>query len=285
MKTERRQELRTNDLGAFLLDVNDWTRKYIGRIGACAVVGLVALLMMRYHERSQLQSRESAILAMSGLSFGPAETDASFETLDGLIRDSKDPDVRMTALVRNGGAALNAVMGSDGFKPQHLDRAEKAYLELVEAYPDRMPVVGMAMSALATIAENRFVADEDLSHKEVARGYLTELQNGARFKGTPFQVDAAERLLHLDEVFQVIALAEPLAPAAAEPLAPAAEEQGKYPYISQSIKLRRSDGLPGLEAADLVSMPGETDVGPPLPDSRSDDQASQEPAAEESPTP
>ncbi|MEE9294654.1 MAG: hypothetical protein V3W34_06815 [Phycisphaerae bacterium] len=282
MKTERRQELRTNDLGAFLLDVNDWTRKYIGRIGAGAVVVLVALLMMRYHERSQLQSRDSAILAMSGLSFDPAETDASFETLDGLIRDSKDADVRMTALVRSGGAALNAAMGSDGFKPQYLDRAEKAYLELVKAYPDRMPVVGMAMSALATIVENRFVADKDLSHKEVARDYLTKLQNDVRFKGTPFQVDAAERLLHLDEIFQVIALAEPLASAA---------EQEKQPYISQSIQLGRLDGPSGLEsessklsATDLVSMPEDTDVGPPLPDSWSD-QDSQEPAAEKSPTP
>lgn len=273
MKTERKQELRTNDLGAFLLDANDWTRKYIARIGVGIVIVLVVVLTLRYSQRSQSQSQESDILAMAGLSFASVDAEASFATLEDLIRDSKDPDVKMAALVRHGSAALGAAMGTDGFNPEFLDRAEQSFKELVKAYPDRTPVIGMALSSLATIEENRFVVSEDVSRKEVARDYLTRLKNDAQFKGTPFQVGAADRLLHLDETFEVIAIAE----------SPAIEER-------QSFKIESIDSPPWAKPKpakpldeETVTLPSDSDVGPPLPNSLLD--RSSQPTGEDAQSP
>ncbi len=112
--------------------------------------------------------------------------------------------------MRKGLAATDLAMRRDRFQPEYLDQAEQAYEELRRAYPDCMPVVAMSLGALANIEENRFVADQDSKHRDTARAYLTQLQDDAQFRGTPFQTDAAQRLSELDDVFQVIVLAEPL---------------------------------------------------------------------------
>ncbi len=226
MKTERRHELRTNELGAFLLDVNDWAKKHAYQLGGGMIVLALAVLVVRNVQGSRAHTSDAALTTMFDLAFTPEDQAASFETLERLINEATDPYVRRKALLRKGLAATDLAMRSGQFQPEYLNQAEQAYEELRRAYPDCMPVVAMALGALANIEENRFVADQDLKHRDAARAYLTQLQDDPQFRGTPFQTDAAQRLRELEGVFQVIVLAEPLPlPPAPEP-GPAAQSPG-----------------------------------------------------------
>lgn len=245
MKTERRQELRTNELGAFLLDANDWARKYAYHLGGGIVVIVAAVLAMRYLQLARANTTDSAVVAMMGLSFEPEEAESSFGTLEGIIAETRDPDVKMAALLRTGTAALTMARKVDTEDPSpHLDRAEAAFQELRREYPERMPVVATALSSLAAIEADRFVIDHDMAHRETARKYLEAIQNDPLFKGSPFQTDAAERLLHLDGVFQVITLAEP---APLPPMPDAATTPvptGQIINAPPGVQIQRLDGPP-----------------------------------------
>lgn len=266
MKTERRQELRTNELGAFLLDINDWAKKYAYPLGGGIVVVALSVLAIRYLQVSRTNSTDAAVITMLGLSFAPEEADASFDALDGIIADAGDPDIKMTALLRKGTSALSLARKTDSDPTVELDRAEQAFQELRQSYPTRMPVVAMALSSLASIEEDRFVVDHDMTHRETARRYLEELQNSPMFKGSPFQTDAAERLQQLDDVFQVITLAPPLPPPPLPPVPDASSAVETPPEVTAppGIKLRRLDGPPpGFENPDADAASQETEQAAP----------------------
>ncbi len=230
MKTERKQELRTNELGAFLLDANDWAKKNSTQVFGGIVVVLVVVIAFRMFQSSRTESRNAAASSIGGLSFEtPEEIGTSFADLDDAINSTSDRSVRLTALVRKGAVAMSLV-GRDGFNPQYLDRAEEAYKEILNDYTNSMPALGAALSSLATIEESRFVQDQDKSRRTTAENYLTRLQNGPMFKGTPFQTVAAERLLNLDEVFKTVEIAP--APPAMAPPATAAPEKADPEVIS-----------------------------------------------------
>ncbi len=212
MKAERRQELKQNDLGAFILDISDWVKKYSLQVGGGLVVFIIILLVSKYVTKSQASSLEADLQLLGSLSFSAdADIDQSFATLDDLIRESGNSDFTMRALLRKGRTALFLSTGSaDGFKPEYLDKAEEACNALLASYGDRGPIAGAALSMLATVEENRFALDGLMSHQEKTRAYLERLQSDKLFKATPFQTQAAARLKTIDEVFQTVTLADPL---------------------------------------------------------------------------
>lgn len=213
MKTERRHELRTNDLSAFLLDTQEWAKKHATALGTVSVVAVVVVLSVAMVSRSRDSSMDAAWETMRTLSFTLEDAEASFITLDGLISEAKDRDFKMKALLNKATRSMNmALLQAEGFQPEYLDWAEEAYHALLDGYADRMPVAATALGGLATIEENRFVTDGDLSHRDTARAFLERLQNQAEFKGTPFQTNAARRLQTLDETFQTITMVEPPPP-------------------------------------------------------------------------
>jgi hypothetical protein len=210
MKAERRQELKTNELGAFLLDAGDWAQSHATQLGGAAAIAIIAIVGMKFLEMSRASAVDKAILSIADLNFDVSAADSSFSALNDIIEDASSRDVKMVALTRKAAAAMNLVRADGNFHPQYLDKAAEAYEELAKAFPDRMPVVGMALGVLATIEEDRFLVDGDLKHKEKAKEYLTRLVNEPPFKGTPFQTAAAQRLGMIDDIFQVITLADPL---------------------------------------------------------------------------
>lgn len=226
MRTQRRHELRTNDLSAFLQDANDWAKKHSTQIGTVAVVAAVVLVGYILVKRSKASSADAAWQTMRGLSFTPAEAAGSFATLEGLIADPPNRDFKMGALLRKARSAIGLALGQeDGFHPEYLDEAGNAYRELLEGYQQRPAVTGTALLGLATIEESRFATDGDLGHRAKAEEYLNRLVNEPQFKGTPFQTEAARRLQEYDGTFQVIAMAEP------EPLPPAPLDIGGEPRL------------------------------------------------------
>ncbi|MCH7525841.1 MAG: hypothetical protein IID39_00250 [Planctomycetes bacterium] len=240
MKTERRHELKTNELGAFVLEVNDWLKGHGTLVGVAVVVVVVVVFGATYARRSQTSAQESAWRTLSQLTFDAIQADSSFQQVDQLIAETKDPDLKMDALMRKGEGAMSlALLQSGGFHPEFLDQAESAYRTLRDEFPERAPVVGLALSGLATIEECRFVVDNDPAHRETAKGYLERLQNDALFKGTPFQTDATQRLLNLEKTFEIIELAtsapDGAVPATPVPIAPApAPAQTETPTLESS---------------------------------------------------
>ena len=226
MRTQRRHELRTNDLSAFLQDANDWAKNHSTQIGTVVVVAAVALVGYVLVQRSKVSSADAAWQTLKGLSFTPAEADGSFATIEGLIAHPPDRDFKMSALLRKAREAIRLTLGQeDGFHPEYLDEAKNAYRELLEGYPQRPAVTATALLGLATLEESSFATDADLRHRDAAEEYLNRLVNEPQFKGTPVQTEAARRLQEYDETFQVIAMAEP------EPLPPAPLDTGEQPSI------------------------------------------------------
>ncbi len=211
MKTERRHELKTNDLSAFIADANEWAKKRATTIGTVAVVVAVVFVSLTLVQRSRTSSTNAAWEQLRQLKFSPEEAETSFDAVDQLVASTNDRDFKMMALLNVAKSAMNlSTSRPDGFHPKFLDRAETAYRMLLKDYPERMPVVATALAGLASIEESRFVIDGDMKHRDIAKGYLERLQNEPAFKGTPFQTEAARRLKSLDSTFQVVTLAEPL---------------------------------------------------------------------------
>ncbi len=269
MKTERRHELKTNELGAFVLEVNDWLRGHAALVGVAVVVVAVVVLGATYARRSQTSAQEAAWRTLSQLTFDVVQADSSFQQVDQLLAETKDPDLRMDALMRKGEGAMSLVLlQSGGFHPEFLDQAESAYRALRDEFPERAPVVGLALSGLATIEECRFVVDNDPAHRETAKGYLERLQNDALFKGMPFQTDATQRLLNLERTFEIIELVasapDAAVPATLVPIAPApAPAQTETPTSGSSTL--------------LPSLGGETE-GSPEPETSPPESAEPSPA-------
>ena len=90
--------------------------------------------------------------------------------------------------------------------------AERAFQDLLERFPNNPLGVGVALSGLATVEENRFVLDEDLSHKARAREYLVRIIDHELLAGMPFQRIAVDRRKSLDAVFSRVRLQYPTLP-------------------------------------------------------------------------
>ncbi|NOT02826.1 MAG: hypothetical protein HOP29_19680, partial [Phycisphaerales bacterium] len=211
MKTERRAELRSNDLSAFLLDTYDWTRDHATHLGGAAVLVAVILFATAYVRRTRTGAVDAATQTLSGLKFTAEDVDTSFKSLETLIHDATDRDFKMTALLHKGDRSLALATDPAGsVNAAYLDQAESAYEQLRTQYPERMPIVGTSLHALATVEENRFVLDSDMRHRDKARAYLDQVVNAPAFRGTPFQTRAAERIQNLDIVFRTVTIAEAL---------------------------------------------------------------------------
>lgn len=217
MKTERRHELKSNDLGAFLVEINDWARKYAYQIGTAAGVLGLGLVVVLYVRGSHAGSVETSWQEMLDLSFAQETARESFTALDRLIDQTDDRDFNMIALLLKASNARGMVTQPDGFHPEFLDDAEQAYRALLDNYTERTQVTAAALSGLAFVEECRFVVDGDDGRYDRARQYLERLQNEAQYKETPYQTAAVERLLALDDAFRTVNLADPLPPPPAPP--------------------------------------------------------------------
>jgi hypothetical protein len=96
---------------------------------------------------------------------------------------------------------------------EFLDSAADAYQQILARLPHRRLEKGASLLGLATIEADRFVLDRDPSRQAKAREYLERVRDAEEFNGTPLKSLALDQLNELDNVFVVVALAEPLPPA------------------------------------------------------------------------
>ena len=224
MKAGRRQELRTNELAQTLEELRDFFRAYGNYVVGVLVVVAAVVLVWFYLQYSAGEALAEAKRQARALPYDTdAEVRASVSKLEELAADTEDEAFLAEAIQGRAQMAMSRVnVGEDGTPAaEFLDLAADAYRELLERVPHRTLEKGAALFGLATIEADRFVLDRDLAHREKARQYLERIRDAAEFNGPPFKALALEQLNELDDVFVVVALADPLPPPAFPQLPPA----------------------------------------------------------------
>ena len=239
MKSERRHELKENELEHYLGVARDYLDEHGKRIGLVAVVAGAIFVSVTLYFRAQASEAEGQWGRKSQLSFAdPTVARASLETLSSLAQGSTDPAFVMSCLLTAGQQSLRTSAGAP-FPPDRAlnDRARVAFEELLRRFPENEVAVGAARLGLASVAENDFALDGDVAHKAEAAQRLAAVIDDPALDGLPYKRLALDRRKRLDDVFTRTEFAAPTpeelaeAQAALEADAKAAAEAAVPPVV------------------------------------------------------
>lgn len=222
MDSERRHQLRENDLAHGLTVARDFLEQHSKQITVVALTALVLFAVGSFVVRSRAAAHEDVWRQKNELKFeNPQEGLRSVDLLLNIVKDSSDRRFVLDGLVEAGKQSLRLSQLAP-FPPERElnNRARRAFEELMKRFPREPLPTGIALAGLATVEENEFVLDHNLAHKEKAREYLTRLSTDSMFNGLPFQRMALDRLKNLDSVFVVTEFAPAPPPPPAEAAAP-----------------------------------------------------------------
>ncbi len=226
MDSERRHQLRENDLAHGLTVTRDFFEQHSKQITLAAATVLGLFLIASLVIRSRETAHQDIWRQKNELTFDdPKQSLHSVDQLLTLAKESSDRRFALDALIQAGRESLRLAKEAP-FPPdkEFNARARMAFEELLKRYPgDGLPV-GVSLAGLATVEENEFVLDHNAAHKDKAKEYLTRLSSDSKFSGLPFQRMALDRLKALDSIFVVTEFAPaPLPPPveAAAPVEPA----------------------------------------------------------------
>ncbi len=215
MKAERRHELRENDLALLMDRVSAYLTVNGGRLTLAVVGVLVVIAVVGIVVRSRAAALEDAWQRRRSLSF--KDLDAGRRSLDTLTRLAEDTDDRvfvMGALIDTGRYALElAQKTEDHPNPELNEKARAAFTRLLSEFPQNLLALGAAHCGLASVEENDFALDGDLTHKARAKEQLEAIINKPEFAGMPFYRMATNRLNDIDGIFTVARfVAAPIVP-------------------------------------------------------------------------
>jgi len=214
MKSERRHELRENDLSHFLATARDYLSENGGRVGLAVFAVIAVIAIVSFAVRSRAAASEDVWRRKTQLSFeDPKASLESIPSLRTLADESSNRAFVLSCLMDWGQQALR--MAREVPWPpdkQFNDLAEEAFRRMLSQFPDNPLARGVALSGLATVEENRFLLDGNLAHKDKAKEFLTEIINSPTLNGMPFQRLAIERRDALDETFVTIRFDNPPPP-------------------------------------------------------------------------
>lgn len=206
MKTERRHELRENDLAHALQTATSYVGQNAKQLGMLAFAGVAVVTVVTIALGSRSIGREEAWLEMGNLSFATVEEGRrSVETLREIIQEADDDEFIMTGLMTLGGQALRIAQDVD-VPPdvEFNDAARQAFEQLLQRFERQPLAFAAAHSGLATVAENDFVLDPGPSHKERAERHLSAIVQNKALAGLPFFKMATNRMEQLDDTFTIV---------------------------------------------------------------------------------
>lgn len=214
MDSERRHQLRENDLAHGLTVTRDFFEQHSKQITVVAVSALAIFAIASWVVRSREQAHEDIWRQKNELKFETAQDGLrSVDQLLAMAKSSSDRRFALDGLIQAGRESLRLAKEVPFPPDRELNgRARAAFEELKSRFPNEALPVGVALSGLATVEENDYVLDHNVAHKEKAREYLTRLSSDPIFNGLPFQRIAMDRLKALDSVFTVTEFAPPAPP-------------------------------------------------------------------------
>ena len=216
MKADRRHELRENDLEHWLRTAGDYINAN-GKTVGLLVVAVVAVVGGYLVITGQAEaSRIGAWKNMSALTSNESLKDAdavksSLDQLASLREANTAKDFAMASLITQADVALHQALQVDNPPDPKLNAlARSAFEELLQRYGNRVPLAfGAAHCGLATVEENEFAIDGDMSHKQAADEHLKKVVNHTALNVTPLNGIAIDRRARLDETFKKVTFAPP----------------------------------------------------------------------------
>ena len=204
MKTDRRQDLRTNELSQQLEQISEYFKKNATWLTGIVVVAAVIVGGTFWYSHYRETRRLDAWAALSKASVPSADATASpFATFDSVIQQNLSPGLTTEALMLTGETAIKKYTGASPATPpatasapaaepaDWAAKATEAYAEVLAKSPDDLPAAGAAMITLGVLSEDRKEWDK-------ARGWYEKITTDSRFAHFPFHGEAAYRISHLD---------------------------------------------------------------------------------------
>lgn len=243
MRTERRQELRTNELSQQLRDAAD----YMKRNATTLTIGLVAAVVIvggGFAYASSLKNQRAE--AWNKLTLSGPDTDAvvRVEQAESVLQDEITPELSLQALLAIGDVSMREALdlkpstpaldaGAASSDVDWASRAKQAYSQILERFPEKPVPMGQAMIALGVLAENE-------GDVERARSWYQRVLDEERFALLPFRTHAEYRLTGLEHWSEPVVFPPPLmtvpVPVESEEEA-AAGQKPRQPNISPEIKV------------------------------------------------
>ncbi len=235
MKTQRRQDLKTNELSVYLRQVGEYFNQHAATIIVSAVLLVVVVAAVVYANHTTVQNRErgwQAYREAFRASFTPdTETPNWAEDViarwEAVIVDYSDEEVESQAAWQLAEFCLRRFIESDDdqLKTELLDKAEHHCRLILDRSQTKTTLRAAALNGLSVVQQNRYVLDGHSSHKEQAREYLERIRNDKEFLGTPFQADVLARLNEFDRMWKPLVLLDP--PPPPEPAPTSQEEEAE----------------------------------------------------------
>ncbi|MCZ6654072.1 MAG: hypothetical protein O7D91_13740 [Planctomycetota bacterium] len=259
MKTQRRQELKANDLSVYLQQVSEYFNKHAGMITIVSIGVIAVVAAAVFANRTAVQHREYAWEALNSADVasrtpGPERATWQKEMIaswEDIVDNYGDTDVAPLARYRIVQFCLRQFLesGTGDMRGQFLDTAEKHCNSILDSAGSNTSLKATALNALSAIEQDRYVLDGDLAHKETAKSYLERIRNGPEFMGTAFQDDVLTRLNEFDSLWHPLVLLDPPPEPATEPTE---SEDGARPSLDASAPSNDSDPEEAAGEADAA---------------------------------
>jgi len=252
MKSERRHELKENDLAHALESVKLYLDEHGKRVGLIVVGCAAVIITITLSVRAGAASMEDRWRRKTQLTYTtPDECKQSLAILETLIADSSDEQFNLAALMDQGMHGLRLAQDVELPPDKDLnDIAARAFQQLLQQFSHNKLAVGAAHAGLATVAENRYVLEGDIKLKEEARRHLQAILDTPSLATLPFHKISRERLAALDRTFTPVRFVA----APEKPIEEAAPEQPKTITITpQRIP---ADELPD-NIVNIMKLPSE----------------------------
>ncbi len=214
MKADRRHELKENDLLLALGAARDYLDVHGKQIGLICLAIVVVVGAVSFGLRSRATAMEDVWRRRNLLSFETIDVGKkSLETLESITRDVSNENFVLSSLMDQGRQGLRLAQQVPVPPDRELnEKARQAFEQLLSRFADNPLAVGVALSGFATVEENEFVLDGNLSHKEKAREHLNAIVGNPQLNALPFQQLALDRLKSLDATFSKVTVAPPPPP-------------------------------------------------------------------------
>lgn len=214
MKADRRHELKENDLLLALDGARHYLDVHGKKIGLIAVAILVVFGAVSFGLRSRAAAIEDIWRRRNQLKFEPVDVGKkSLEALAGITKEISDKEFVLSSLTDQGRQALRLAQQVPSPPDGELnEKAREAFEQLRSRFSDNPLALGVALSGLATVEENAFVLDGNLTHKEEARAHLNAIVGNPKLNALPFQQLALDRLKLLDATFTKVTVEPPPPP-------------------------------------------------------------------------
>jgi hypothetical protein len=264
MRTERRQDLRTNELSQQLDAVRDYARKNATLLTIIVVVAAVVVGAGFAYATWQNDRRMEAwdTVATSDVTTDAAKAVGELETV---AAQNIAPSVTSAALLKVAETALRESIvpappeSKDGLSPappqtpvDWAAKAREAYMRILSEFPNDKIARGQAMIALGVLAENQGNSDK-------AREWYKKVAEDKGFLHTSFVAEADYRLAHLDQWSTPVVFPPPLMTV---PI-PEGKEAEAYTIPKEPASIPPAGETPA--AASTPIQPGQTPSPPVSP--------------------